>query len=132
MNDITPTVTPEIWFKGQRVLRTIVQALVVLVPIVNGVGLAVAAYLAAQTDLPIPPVVFVWLNAIIAVTALLMGLAARIMAVPGVNNLLTRVGLGSVPAVRLERDGSGTFVLPDPKVASREEYQAARDQLDRS
>lgn len=124
------TITPEIWFKGQRVLRTIVQALVVLVPIVNGVGLAVASYLSTQTDLVIPPVVFVWLNAIVAATAVLMGLIARIMAVPGVNDLLTRINLGSVPKVRLEQDETGTYVLPDPKVATREEYQSARDQID--
>ncbi|KQT75415.1 hypothetical protein [Microbacterium sp. Leaf436] len=90
--------TPDIWFKGQRVLRTIVQALIVLVPIVNGVALAVANYLNTQTDVAVAPVVFVWVNAVVAVTALLMGLAARIMAVPGVNDLLVRVGLGSVPA----------------------------------
>lgn len=124
------TITPEIWFKGQRVLRTIVQALVVLVPIVNGVGLAVASYLSTQTDLAIPPIVFVWLNAIVAVTAVLMGLIARIMAVPGVNDLLTRINLGSVPKVRLEQDETGTYVLPDPKVATREEYQSAREQID--
>lgn len=89
--------TPDIWFKGQRVLRTIVQALIVLIPIVNGVGLAVVDYLNTQTDVTVAPVVFVWLNVVVAVTALLMGLAARIMAVPGVNDALVRIGLGSVP-----------------------------------
>lgn len=115
--------TPEIWFKGQRVLRTIVQALVVLVPVVNGVGVAVAAYLREQTDIVIPASVFLVLNAVVAATALLMGLAARIMAVPGVNDVLAHVGLGSVPAARIA-DG---VVLPDPKVATRAEYQAALD-----
>lgn len=91
----TPT---DIWFKGQRVVRTIVQALIVLVPVVNGIGLAVTDYLQSQTDVPVAPVVFVWLNAVVAVSALLMGLAARIMAVPRVNELLIRVGLGSIPA----------------------------------
>ena len=89
--------TPEIWFKTQRVVRTIVQALVVLIPVVNGVALAAVSYLQAQTDVAVHPVVFVWLNAIIAVTALVMGLVARIMAVPGVNDFLTKIGLGSVP-----------------------------------
>ena len=88
MSNITPTV-PDIWFKTQRVLRTIVQALVVLVPVVNGVAAAVVAYLGSQTDVTVHPVVFVWLNAIIAVTALVMGLVARIMAVPGVGRLLS-------------------------------------------
>lgn len=115
--------TPEIWFKGQRVLRTIIQALVVLVPVVNGVGVAVAAYLREQTDIVIPASVFLVLNIVVAATALLMGLAARVMAVPGVNDVLAHVGLGSVPAARIAEG----VVLPDPKVASRAEYQAALD-----
>src|SRR3546814_20087864 len=93
----TPNTTPEIWYKTQRALRTVVQALVVLVPVVNGVAAAVIAYLTSQTDVQVHPSVFVWLNAIVAATALVMGLVARIMAVPGVNDLLTRIGLGSVP-----------------------------------
>lgn len=104
MSNVTPTV-PEIWFPAQRVLRTIVQALVTLVPIVNGVAAAVVAYLGSQTDVSAHPVVFVWLNAIIAVTALVMGLVARIMAVPGVNAVLARVGLGSVPKSVIETQG---------------------------
>ena len=104
MSNITPTV-PDIWFKTQRVLRTIVQALVVLVPVVNGVAAAVVAYLTSQTDVAVHPVVFVWLNAIIAVTALVMGLVARIMAVPGVNAVLARVGLGSVPKSVVDAQG---------------------------
>ena len=104
MSNITPTV-PDIWFKTQRVLRTIVQALVVLVPAVNGVAAAVVAYLGSQTDVTVHPVVFVWLNAIIAVTALVMGLVARIMAVPGVNAVLARVGLGSVPKSVVDTEG---------------------------
>ena len=91
------TPVPEIWFKTQRVLRSIVGSLIVLVPLVNGVAAAAIAYLTAQTDVVVHPVVFVWLNAIVAVTALIIGLVSRIMAVPGVNEFLTRLGLGSVP-----------------------------------
>lgn len=86
-----------IWYKAQRVLRTIVQALVVLVPVVNGVAAAIIDYLESQTHVVVDPVVYVWLNLIIAITALVMGLIARIMAVPGVNEFLTRIGLGSAP-----------------------------------
>lgn len=117
------TTAPEIWFKGQRVLRTIVQALIVLIPVVNGVGIAVTDYLQEQTDVTIDPVVFVWLNGVVAVTAVVMGLVARIMAVPGVNSVLSTVGLGSVPKSRIA-DGT---VLPDPKVSTRSEYQDALD-----
>lgn len=115
------TFLPPIWYASKRVLRTIVQALVVLIPVVNGVGLAVVAYLREQTDVTIPGEVFVILNAVVAVTALLMGLAARIMAVAGVNDLLGRIGLGSVPKSRIAEGAA----LPDPKVASRSEYQDA-------
>ena len=95
MTDLAPT--PPIWYKTQRVLRTIVQALVVLIPILNGLALAAAGYLSEQTDVTIPAWVFVALNGIIAVTAVVMGLVARLMAVPGVNTWLTKFGLGSVP-----------------------------------
>lgn len=86
-----------IWFPIQRVLRTIVQALVVLVPVVNGVAVAVISYLNDQIDILINPSIFVWLNGIVAITAVIMGLIARVMAVPGVNDILAKVGLGSVP-----------------------------------
>lgn len=89
--------TPEIWFKPQRALRTIVQALIILIPLANGVALATAGYLQEQTHLVIPGWVFLVLNGVVAVTALVMGLVARLMAVPGVNDWLTRIGLGSVP-----------------------------------
>lgn len=97
------TTIPPIWYKTQRVLRTIVQALIVLVPLVNALAVAVVDYLGTQTDVVVPDVVFVWLNAAIVATALLMGLVARLMAVPGVNDLLGKVGLGSVPKSVIEQ-----------------------------
>lgn len=120
------TAVPEIWFKSQRALRTIVQALIVLVPIVNGVGLAVTNYLEKQSDVVVAPVVFAWLNGVVVATALIMGLIARIMAVPGVNAVLSEIGLGAVPKDRIA-DG---VALPDPKVSSRSAYQAALDDRD--
>lgn len=120
MTDSTVAV-PEIWYKTQRVLRTIVQALVALVPIANGVAIAAASYLTTQTGVEVPGWVFIWLNAIIAATALIMGLVARIMAVPGVNDWLTKIGLGSVPAsavipVTQPGEAPRAIVKEDPKV----------------
>lgn len=89
--------TPEIWYRTQRALRTFVQALVVLVPLANAVGAAVIDYLNTQTDVTVPGWVFLALNAVVVGTAFVMGLVARIMAVPGVNDWLTKLGLGSVP-----------------------------------
>lgn len=95
---ITPETVPPIWYKAKRVLRTIVQGLVVLVPAANLVAAAIANYLAEQVDVVVPAWVFIALNGIVVATALLMGLVARVMAVPGVNAWLVKVGLGSVPA----------------------------------
>lgn len=68
-------------------VRTIVQAivtnLVVLVPLVNGTLIALNGFLLEQTDLAVPAWVFVIVNVGIAVTSFLIGLAARLMAVPG-------------------------------------------------
>ena len=113
--------TPTIWFKTQRVLRTIVQAAVVLFPLVNGVAIAASQYLKEQTGVGVPEWVFYALNIIIALTALVMGLVARIMAVPGVNEWLTKIGLGSVPRSNIDEAG----VLPDARAVTRAEYQAA-------
>ena len=96
MSDSTPTV-PAIWWPVQRVLRTIVQALIVLVPAANALALAVVDYLNTQTDVTVPGWVFLALNAVIVGSAFVMGLVARIMAVPGVNDWLTKIGLGSIP-----------------------------------
>ena len=94
--------TQPIWFPIQRVLRTIVQALIVLVPVVNGVAAAVIGYLNEQEHVSVSPDVFILLNGVVAVTAVIMGLLARVMAVPGVNDLLAKIGLGSVPRAEVK------------------------------
>ena len=107
------------WYPAQRAIRSIVGALVVLAPLANGLAAAAVAYLSTQTDVSIPPVVFVWLNAVVAGTALVIGLVSRLMAVPGFNAALTKIGLGTAPksAVVLEADEGGAYalVVPDPK-----------------
>lgn len=83
--------------KTQRAIRTFVQALVVLVPMVNGLAVAAIGYLNEQTYIVVDGWVFLVLNGAVAVTAVVMGFVARLMAVPGVNEWLTKFGLGSVP-----------------------------------
>lgn len=113
---------PEVWYKAQRVIRSVVQFLVVAVPILNLLLVAAVNYLQEQTDVVVPAVVFVWLNAAIAFSAFLIGLVVRLMAVPGVNDWLVKIGLGSVPkqALTTVRDANtgaveATIVQPDPK-----------------
>lgn len=97
MTHIDTTTVPTIWFKTQRALRTGVQALIVLVPVVNLGAAIILEVLKGQADFVIPGWIFVVLNGIVVATALLMALVARLMANPVVNAFLTRFGLGSVP-----------------------------------
>jgi hypothetical protein len=79
--------------------RTIVQSIIPLFVIVNAAAIASAGYLTEQTDAPIPAWVYVALNAIVVATSLVIGLVARLMAVPGVDAWLARV-LPALAALR--------------------------------
>lgn len=83
----------DIWFKAQRVLRTIVQV-------------GIPAFLTFNLILPqiveavggvLPPEAFIWLNGIAAGITAVAAALARIMAIPQVNAWLVTLGLGSVP-----------------------------------
>lgn len=87
----------QIWYKGQRVLRTIVQALIVLIPAVNAGATSLIGWLKSQEYINVDPVIYVWLNAAILGTAFVMGFVSWLMAQPWANRLLTYIGLGSAP-----------------------------------
>lgn len=84
---------PEIWFKTQRVLRTLVQVgipafisfAVVLPVIIDALGL------------PVDSELRLWLLAVAGAVTAVAAALARVMAIPAVNAWLTRIGLGSVP-----------------------------------
>lgn len=125
---------PEIWYKTQRVLRT---ALAVLV---SGASTFAAAVLTLQLVAPdiltelakiLPASWIAWLTATLATLVVVASVITRIMAIPGVNEWLTKVGLGSVPkrALTLEQNADGTYVLPDPKTTTRADYQDALEQI---
>lgn len=102
------------WYPVQRVMRSVIGALVVLVPLLNGLFIAAAEYLKVQEDVVVSPGFFLALNAAIATTSLVIGLVARLMAVPGVNAWLTRFGLGAAPKSSIVVDSLGTVaVAPD-------------------
>lgn len=88
------TTAPEIWYKAQRVIRTVLASALVLVPIANGS----LPLLASAFDAPgVPPEVVLWVNAAVAGVLVVLGIVTRIMAIPVVNDFLTRIGAGSVP-----------------------------------
>lgn len=111
----------EIWYKAQRVLRTIVQ---VGIPAILGFALLLPQLIEAL-GLPVDSELRLWLVGVAAVVTAVAAAITRIMAIPAVNAWLTKIGLGSVPrsAVAVETDGftgtQSTYVMPDPKADSR-------------
>lgn len=90
----------DIWFKAQRVLRTVVQV-------------AIPAFLTFNLVLPqvveavggvLPEDAYLWLNgAALGVTAI-AGALSRVMAIPQINTWLASFGLGSVPRFAAKND----------------------------
>ena len=103
----------EIWYKAQRVLRTIVQ---VGIPAFLAFALVLPQLIEAL-GLPADSRVRLWLLAVAAVVTAVAAALTRLMAIPAVNAWLTRIGLGSVPASAIRTDVAGTFVKRDPKVS---------------
>lgn len=110
---------PPIWYKGQRVIRSIVGGLIVFVPIAN----ASLPLLAGAFDSPdVPAGVYLWVNAVVVGALAVLGVVTRIMAIPAVNDFLTKVGAGSVPAgsvIQITEEPGGravSVVKVDPRV----------------
>lgn len=91
MSDI---VVQNIWFPWQRVVRTILVNLVVILPVVN---VSLPLLVEAFTGNGVPAEVTVWVNAIVAGILVVTGVITRIIAIPAVNKFLTSLGAGSVP-----------------------------------
>jgi hypothetical protein len=94
---MTTNPTPDIWYKSKRVIRTVIQV------VISGIALVVAVQAVAPevlTELAkvLPGPVIAWLTAAVAFLAALAGVLSRIMAIPQINQLLTKLGAGSVPA----------------------------------
>lgn len=94
MSDVTPAV-PEIWFKSQRVIRTVLASLIVLVPALN-LSLPLVAE-AFRVD-GVPAEVYGVVNAVIGGCLVILAVVTRLMAIPAVNAFLTKIGAGSIPA----------------------------------
>lgn len=80
-----PTV-PDIWYKGQRVLRTAFTTLLTILPLIPQVIAIVQGEWAAE-----------WLTGVAVQAVAINSALTRIIAIPAVNNWLTKIGLGSVP-----------------------------------
>lgn len=110
-------VATEIWYKAQRVLRTIVQ---VVIPAFLGFAVVLPLIIEAL-GLPVDSELRVWLLVVATGVTAVAAAIARVMAIPAVNAWLIKIGLGSVPASAIDTrplfDGTPVVVVTeDPKV----------------
>lgn len=89
-------VSGEIWFKAQRVLRTIAAA-VVGFSTALAVFVVVAPQVVAAVADVLPASWVAWALSFIAGAAALSGAITRVMAIPAVDAWLKKIGLGSAP-----------------------------------
>lgn len=90
------TKVPEIWYKGQRVLRTGLQVILSFLS-VWAVVAVIAPQILDELAKILPGSWVAWLAGAIASVTVVAGVLTRIMAIPAVNDWLTKIGLGSVP-----------------------------------
>lgn len=107
---ISTATVPEIWYKAQRVLRTIVAVGIPSIITAATVLPLVIEALGLPADLPLR----LWLVGFAAGLTAVAAAITRVMAIPQVNAWLTKLGLGSVP-----RDAivAPQVVEVDPKLA---------------
>jgi hypothetical protein len=96
---VAPTGAPEIWYKGKRVIRTLLVSLPTLLVILN-VSLPLFAQ-AFKVD-GVPAAVYGVANGVVVVILVIVAVLTRIIAIPVVNSFLTKLGAGSVPASALK------------------------------
>jgi hypothetical protein len=92
---------PEIWYRGQRVIRAILVAAPVWL---IGLNLSLPLVAGAFNSPDVPPAVYGWVNGVVVVLLTVTGVLTRIIAIPAVNAFLTKLGAGSVPKSAI--DGS--------------------------
>ena len=93
-----PKTVPDIWFPWQRVKRVLATLLFTVVPTLN---IAIPQIVAAF-DGYVSPELFVTINAVALGILLVAGIITRILAVPAVNQLLVKLGVGSIPRSAIE------------------------------
>lgn len=125
MSSLTPTVeevkeVTTIWYKAQRVLRTVFATLVSFLTAWAVFSLAAPQILAELAQI-LPGPWIAWLTAVIATVTTIAGVLTRIMAIPAVNAILTKIGLGSVPNSALYKSRSTGRVIVKADVKAVDE-----------
>jgi hypothetical protein len=105
----------EIWYQGKRVLRTVVQVVIGAAAVLSVVVVVAPQVLDAIADV-VPGPVLAWLTGAVATLALVSAAITKVMAIPKINELLTLIGLGSVPkAVAQEQAAAKSQQLQPPQ-----------------
>lgn len=86
------TEVPPIWYKGQRVLRTLFTTVLTVLPLIPQVVQIVQGQWSAEWLTPVA------IQAVAINTAL-----TAIIALPAVNAFLAKIGLGSVPRSAIQK-----------------------------
>lgn len=112
MSNPTPTVeevkeVTTIWYKAQRVLRTLVAT---VIPSFLGFAVVLPMIIDAL-GLPVDSDLRLWLLAVAAGVTAVATAISRIMAIPAVNAWLTKIGLGSVPKSAIHKSASTGAVI---------------------
>lgn len=89
----------DIWYQGQRVLRTIVQVGIPAFLTFAGV----LPLIIGALGLPVDSALYLWLVAAAGIVTAIAAALSRIMAIPAVNQWLTHLNLGSVPKAVAQR-----------------------------
>lgn len=101
-----------IWYKGKRVLRTLVQT---AIPAFLSFAILLPMIIEAL-GLPVDSELRLWLLAVAAGVTAVAAAISRVMAIPAVNAWLIKIGLGSVPASALATSPvTGNVVVVPPK-----------------
>lgn len=107
----------EIWYQGKRVLRTVVQVVIGAAAVLSVVVVVAPQVLDAIADV-VPGPILAWLTGAVASLALVSAAITKVMAIPKINELLTLIGLGSVPkAVAQEQAAAKSQRLQPPRFA---------------
>lgn len=110
----------EIWYKGKRVLRTLVA---VVIPAFLGFAVVLPSIIEAL-GLPVDSELRLWLLAVAAGVSAVAAAITRLMAIPAVNAWLIKIGLGSVPKEAVEvrsygphSGGPAVVIAEDPNLS---------------
>ena len=98
MSNVSPIQSPRV-ATLRTVLQNVVSVLLTIVSIILVIP-SVAPEIVEALRPVLPPSVYVWLVGVVAFIATLAGALARIMAIPRVNQWLSKFRLGYQPANR--------------------------------